>query len=98
RLQGDWSSDVCSSDLVLLDGMRIEAGEDAFSPNAPPGFPFASYQQPLPPGPLRLDDLNPDDIESIDVVSGAASAAIYGPGTQARSERASGRGRVITRG
>ena len=83
RLRGVQSLVADRAPLVLLDGMRIEAGEDAFSPNAPPGFPFASYQQPLPPGPLRLDDLNPDDIESIDVVSGAASAAIYGPGTQA---------------
>src|SRR5205814_1113444 len=82
RLRGVQSLVADRAPLVLLDGMRIEAGEDAFSPNAPPGFPFASYQQPLPPGPLRLDDLNPDDIESIDVISGAASAAIYGPGTQ----------------
>ena len=38
---------------------------------------------PVPPGPLRLDDLNPDDIESIEVLPGAAAAAIYGPGAQA---------------
>src|SRR5207249_6456781 len=57
RLRGVQSLVADRAPLVLLDGMRIEAGEDAFSPNAPPGFPFASYQQPLPPGPLRLDDL-----------------------------------------
>src|SRR5437764_10465962 len=83
RLRGVQSLVADRAPLVLVDGMRIEAGEDAFSPSAPPGFPFASYQQPLPPGPLRLDDLNADDVESIDVISGAASAAIYGPGAQA---------------
>src|SRR5256885_11128821 len=83
RLRGVQSLVADRAPLVLVDGMRIEAGEDAFSPSAPPGFPFASYQQPLPPGPLRLDDLNADDVESMDVISGAASAAIYGPGAQA---------------
>ncbi|HYU37813.1 MAG TPA: TonB-dependent receptor plug domain-containing protein, partial [Gemmatimonadales bacterium] len=83
RLRGVQSLVADRAPLVLLDGMRIEAGEDAFSPSAPPGFPFGSYQQPLPPGPLRLDDLNPDDVESIEVISGAGSAAIYGPGAQA---------------
>src|SRR5205807_7461113 len=29
RLQGDWSSDVCSSDLALLDGQRL-AGAQPF--------------------------------------------------------------------
>src|SRR5256886_105403 len=83
RLRGVQSLVADRAPLVLLDGMRIEAGGDAFSPRAPPGFPFGPYQQPLPPGPLRLDDLNPDDIESIEVISGAGSAAIYGPGAQA---------------
>ncbi len=83
RVRGVQSLVADRAPLVLLDGMRIEAGEDAFSPSAPPGFPFGSYQQPLPPGPLRLDDLNPDDVESIEVISGAGSAAIYGPGAQA---------------
>ena len=68
--------------LVLVDGMRIEAGEDAFSPSVPQNFPFGN-PGPLAPGPLRLDDINPDDVESIEVLPGPASAAIYGPGAQA---------------
>src|SRR5438093_12836613 len=85
RLRGVQSLVADRAPLVLLDGMRIEAAEDAFSPastlnNSVFGY---GYQESLPPGPLRLDDLNPDDIESIDVLPGAASAAIYGPGAQA---------------
>src|SRR5256885_10311949 len=85
RLRGVQSLVADRAPLVLLDGMRIETGEDAFSPGAPSnGYVFSyNYDPPRPPGPLRLDDLNPDDVESIDVISGAASAAIYGPGAQA---------------
>src|SRR5256885_2515297 len=85
RLRGVQSLVADRAPLVLLDGMRIETGEDAFSPGAPSnGYVFSyNYAPPRPPGPLRLDDLNPDDIASIDVISGAASTAIYGPGAQA---------------
>lgn len=80
RLRGVQSLVADRAPLVLVDGMRVEAAEDAFSPYNPFG---STYPQPLAPGPLRLDDLNPDDIESIDVLPGAASGAIYGPGAQA---------------
>jgi len=78
RLRGVQSLVADRAPLVLVDGMRVEAAEDAFSPastlnNSVFGY---GYQESLPPGPLRLDDLNPDDIESIDVLPGAASAAI----------------------
>src|SRR5438876_10077579 len=84
RLRGVQSLVADRAPLVLVDGMRVEAAEDAFSPTSTlNNYVLYSYQGPLPPGPLRLDDLNPDDIESIDVLPGVASAAIYGPGAQA---------------
>jgi TonB-dependent SusC/RagA subfamily outer membrane receptor len=85
RLRGVQSLVADRAPLVLVDGVRVEAAEDAFSPTSPLNSSLFGYgyQAPLPPGPLRLDDLNPDDIESIDVLAGAASAAIYGPGAQA---------------
>jgi TonB-dependent SusC/RagA subfamily outer membrane receptor len=87
RLRGVQSLLADRAPLVLVDDMRIEASEDAFSAANPPGygyvFSFSSPPPPLAPGPLRLDDLNADDVESIDVLPGAASAAIYGPGAQA---------------
>ncbi len=85
RLRGVQSLVADRAPLVLVDGMRVEAAEDAFSPTSTlnNSVYVYRYQGPLPPGPLRLDDLNPDDIESIDVLPGAASGAIYGPGAEA---------------
>lgn len=81
RLRGVQSLLADRAPLVLVDGVRVEAGEDAFSAGVPLGFPFSSGA-PLPPGPLRLDDLDPADVESIEVVAGPASA-VYGPGASA---------------
>ena len=85
RLRGVRSLVADRAPLVLVDGMRIDASEDAFSPGfLPYGYVFGpGYQPPVLPGPLRLDDLNPDDVESIDVLAGPAAATFYGPGADA---------------
>lgn len=54
--------------LILVDGLRIDAEEDATV------LPLGG------PGPLRLDDLPAEDIESVEVIRGPASGAIYGLG------------------
>src|SRR5207237_10781873 len=59
---------------VFVDGMRMDQAEDDFEPVSNGG---------VASGPLRLDDLNPEDVESIEVVEGPASAAVYGPGAAA---------------
>src|SRR2546427_3478285 len=76
RLRGVQSLVADRAPLVLVDGMRIEAGEDAFSPSVPQNLPFGN-PGPLPPGPLPLDDINPHDLRSIEGLPGAGSAAIY---------------------
>src|ERR1051325_318306 len=70
--------------LVLVDGMRIATTEDAFSPGPPSnGYVYRSgFDPPRPPGPLRLDDLNPDDVESMGVLPGPAARAPYRPGAR----------------
>src|SRR5216110_699283 len=54
--------------LILLDGIRVDAAEDASIFNLGGA------------GPSRLEDLNVDDIESIEVVRSPAGAMLYGPG------------------
>ena len=60
--------------VVFVDGMRMDQTEDDFEPVS---------NGAVASGPLRLDDLNPEDVESIEVVEGPASAAVYGPGAAA---------------
>ncbi len=57
-----------SPPLILVDGVRVDAAEDA----SLVGLGGA--------GPLRLEDLSPEDIESIEVLRSPADGAIYGPG------------------
>ena len=57
--------------LILVDGIRVDATEDA----ALVGIGGA--------GPSRLDDLSPEDVASIEVLRGPASAAMYGAGASA---------------
>ena len=79
RLRGVQSLVADRAPLVLVDGMRVDAAEDAFSPTVPQGFPLAQLGS-LAPGPLRLEDLDMEDVDSIEVLPGPASAAVYGPG------------------
>ena len=71
RLRGVTSLTDDAAPVVLLDGVRIDVAEDAYSFN------------PGEPGPLRLDDLNPQDIDSVEVIPASAAAARYGPGSSA---------------
>jgi TonB-dependent SusC/RagA subfamily outer membrane receptor len=74
RLRGVRSATSTSSPLVIVDGIRFDA--------APPGFYALTGCAHCPNTQWlsRLDDLDPDDIEKIEILSGAASAARYGPG------------------
>lgn len=81
RLRGVQSTLADRAPIVFVDGMRVDLDEDSFWPVAP--FDANFVQLPRPPGPLRLDDLNPSDVDSIEVITSSASAALYGPGANA---------------
>jgi TonB-linked SusC/RagA family outer membrane protein len=63
RIRGVSSLSLTNDPLVILDGVRFEGSS---------GLAFTQYSS------SRLSDLNPNEIESIDVIKGPAAAALYG--------------------
>lgn len=63
RIRGASSLSMSNEPVVYLDGVRIDNGT---------GFGAAAAT------PSRLDDINPDAIESVEILKGAAPATLYG--------------------
>jgi len=59
--------------LFVVDGQPIDNSTEATSPN---GAAAAAMSGSVTPN--RASDINPNDIESIDILKGSAAAAIYG--------------------
>ncbi len=78
RIRGISSIDQGNSPLVFLDGIRIDAGQQSLG--------WTGGQQGT-----RLNDIKPEDIESIEVVKGPAAATLYG------SDAAAGVINIITK-
>src|SRR4029079_6136072 len=73
RLRGVTSVSLSNQPLIYVDGVRIRS--DGYPRNAPrTGNPNRS------PGdvPSPLNDINPDDVERVEVVRGPAATALYG--------------------
>ena len=71
KLRGAKSLLGSSEPLYVIDGVIVSnATKNVTNINAPSGDAVV--------GQNRLADINPNDIESIDVINGAAAAAIYG--------------------
>jgi TonB-dependent starch-binding outer membrane protein SusC len=66
RIRGSNSVSLSNEPLVIVDGVRIN--------NSAASFTIATGGQ----SPSRLNDLNPEDIESIEILKGPAAAAMYG--------------------
>jgi TonB-dependent starch-binding outer membrane protein SusC len=66
RIRGSNSVSLSNEPLLIVDGVRVN--------NAAQSFTIATGGQ----APSRLNDLNPDDIESIEILKGPAAAALYG--------------------
>lgn len=66
RIRGSNSVSLSNEPLVIIDGIR--------SVTDPGGSTISLGGQ----NPTRLDDLNPDDIEDIEIIKGPAAAALYG--------------------
>jgi TonB-linked SusC/RagA family outer membrane protein len=78
RIRGASSISLSNEPLLYVDGIRVD--------NSSGITVYAGGQSPS-----RLDDLNPEDIESIEIVKGPAAATLYG------TEAANGVIRVTTK-
>ena len=66
RIRGSNSLSLSNEPVVIIDGVRVNNNPNATTVGV--GGQATS----------RLDDLNPDDIESVDVIRGPSAAALYG--------------------
>ena len=73
RIRGSNSISLSNEPLYYLDGVRLESGSSSTT-LAVGGFSDQSSNA----GPSRINDIVPDDIESIEVVKGPAAATLYG--------------------
>ena len=81
RIRGTNSLSMSNEPVVYIDGVRV----DNFGG-------FAGLGSPTPAGqPSRLDDINPESIERIEILKGAAAATLYG------SEASSGVIQIFTK-
>jgi TonB-linked SusC/RagA family outer membrane protein len=66
RIRGSASASLSNEPLLIIDGIRVN--------NSPESITLATGGQ----SPSRLEDLNPEEIESIEILKGPAAAALYG--------------------
>jgi TonB-dependent starch-binding outer membrane protein SusC len=66
RIRGSASASLGNQPLVIVDGVRVNESPESFSIGV--GGQSTS----------RLEDINPDEIESIEILKGPAAAALYG--------------------
>ncbi|MCZ6916491.1 MAG: TonB-dependent receptor plug domain-containing protein, partial [Gemmatimonadetes bacterium] len=73
RLRGAVSVSQSNQPILYIDGVRVRSG--GYRRNRPPvGFTGRSGNVEASP----LDDINPDDIERIEIIKGAAASTLYG--------------------
>lgn len=66
RIRGSNSASLSNEPIIYVDGVRID--------NDPNSISFETGGQ----SPSRLNDLNPEDIESIEIIKGPSAATLYG--------------------
>ena len=66
RIRGSNSISLSNEPLLIVDGIRLD--------NTPESSPIDVGGQ----FPSRFNDINPEDIESIEIIKGPAAAALYG--------------------
>jgi outer membrane receptor protein involved in Fe transport len=76
RIRGSVSIALSNEPLIFIDGVRANAVVDAVRRPGEAGN--SSFTGTGGQATSRLNDLNPDDIQSVEVVKGPAAATLYG--------------------
>lgn len=79
RIRGANSVSLSNEPLIYVDGIRVESGVSSLS--------VGTGGQ----APSRIDDINPEDIESMEIIKGPSAATLYG------TEAANGVIRITTK-
>lgn len=70
RIRGTSSLTLSGNPLLYIDGIRVDGSDFTGGVGT---FAFAGGNQPS-----RINDINPEDIESVEVIKGPAAATLYG--------------------
>ncbi|MEO8448765.1 MAG: SusC/RagA family TonB-linked outer membrane protein [Gemmatimonadota bacterium] len=89
RLRGASSLALASNPLIYVDGVRVDNNQAANSPRALTSGGFIGGDARYAPS--RINDLDPEQIQSIEVIKGPAAATLYG------TEASNGVIQIITR-
>ena len=74
QIRGRSSLSLSSEPIVYIDGVRVNNAVN----QGPSGANAASFGGQNPAVASRLNDINPEDIQSIEIIKGPAAATIYG--------------------
>jgi TonB-linked SusC/RagA family outer membrane protein len=72
RIRGSNSVSLSNEPLYYVDGIRMESGASSAT------LDIGGFGQGAGAAPSRINDLNPEDIETIEIVKGPAAATLYG--------------------
>ena len=72
RIRGISSASLSNDPMVIVDGVRVEQGSPAINPTTVGQTGIGGGR------PSFLNNLNPEEIETIDIVKGPSAATLYG--------------------
>ena len=78
HIRGLSSISLSNEPLIYIDGIRVDARNEIARPDGEESSPATSNDATGGAAAGRLNDINPEDIESIEIVKGPAAATLYG--------------------
>ena len=78
HIRGLSSISLSNEPLIYVDGIRVDGRNEIARPDGEESSPATSFDATGGGAAGRLNDINPADIESIEIVKGPAAATLYG--------------------